>query len=390
MAIAYLHIGTHKTGTTTLQRFLFENREKLQEYNLAYPEIGLHPGLKGHHPVAFYLAGKRFIFRKVLPQVNFRDVISNFLQLLGDGNNLIISSEDFSRLSLSSCPNLPSKVKGLFPLSTEFRIVVYLRRQDQFIESYYSWQRKGGRMLRTRLDGKFLKRIKYFPYSELLNRWAQVFGEENISVRPFEKQSLYSGGLVQDFLHEVGVLEWAGLEVEPPRLNMAYTPRQLEALDYLRDAISGPQSLITKFSRNFIAKFSDVLELRKGAKRSITPDLASEFLEHFLQDNNLIAKRYLGRNRLFLNDSLSKDGETHVPLGISDYKEIDRLLPYEIARFNTGGSENGAFHHLGRSKILKIRRAIHRRTLKIGAFTVGSGRILRIFNMFLAERGIVR
>jgi len=391
MATVYLHIGTHKTGTTTLQKFLFENREKLKRYKLVYPEIGLHPTLKGHHPVAFYLAGKKSYFRKSSPDVSFRDVISKYVQSLEDGSDLIISSEDFSRLCLSACPNLPTKIKRLFPISTEFRVVVYLRRQDHFIESYYSWQRRGGRMMRARLDKEFCKKIEYFPYSKLLARWAQVFGKANISVRPFEKESLYSHDLIRDFLREVGISKWMAQDVKAHRLNMAYTPRQLEALDYLRDAISGPQSLVTRFSRDFIAEFSDLLELKKGAKKSMPPELGSECLKHFSCDNHSIAKTYLGRNRLFLNESKQADQEPHIPLANSDHKKIDWLLPSEVARFNKGKLENEEVgRNSGKRKSLKVRAVIHRRTVKVGAFALGTGRIVRIWKSFLSRTCIIR
>ncbi|EAI8953592.1 hypothetical protein CY785_08570 [Campylobacter coli] len=35
--IAYVHIGTPKTGTTTIQNFLFENRSKLKQNKFLYP-----------------------------------------------------------------------------------------------------------------------------------------------------------------------------------------------------------------------------------------------------------------------------------------------------------------------------------------------------------------
>ena len=35
--IFYLHVGRGKTGTTTIQNFLFANKDKLVKYNLVYP-----------------------------------------------------------------------------------------------------------------------------------------------------------------------------------------------------------------------------------------------------------------------------------------------------------------------------------------------------------------
>ena len=33
----YLHIGEHKTGSTYIQSFLYENKDRLEEYGVTYP-----------------------------------------------------------------------------------------------------------------------------------------------------------------------------------------------------------------------------------------------------------------------------------------------------------------------------------------------------------------
>ena len=52
MTTIYLHIGMPKTGTTSLQKFLFDNREKLLEKGYLYPitgtKISSNRGYKGY------------------------------------------------------------------------------------------------------------------------------------------------------------------------------------------------------------------------------------------------------------------------------------------------------------------------------------------------------
>lgn len=38
--ILYIHCGTHKTGTSAIQKFLKNNQEKLEKNNLHYTNIG--------------------------------------------------------------------------------------------------------------------------------------------------------------------------------------------------------------------------------------------------------------------------------------------------------------------------------------------------------------
>ena len=49
MARVVLHIGTHKTATTTLQDTLATNRALLAEQGIVYPSIGR---ATGHHTLA--------------------------------------------------------------------------------------------------------------------------------------------------------------------------------------------------------------------------------------------------------------------------------------------------------------------------------------------------
>lgn len=50
------HIGNHKTGSSTLQKFLFKNRKILEKSNIVYPDVCIRHGDYGHHNLAFELA----------------------------------------------------------------------------------------------------------------------------------------------------------------------------------------------------------------------------------------------------------------------------------------------------------------------------------------------
>ena len=54
----FIHAGTHKTGTTAIQRFLAGNRETLARAGFYYPRSGCwHPEFPGHHNLMFELTG---------------------------------------------------------------------------------------------------------------------------------------------------------------------------------------------------------------------------------------------------------------------------------------------------------------------------------------------
>src|SRR6202022_3469950 len=59
MPRCFIHIGTHKTGTTSIQHLLSRNSSALRQMGYYYPDAGrleLHPG---HHNLAWGISGDR-------------------------------------------------------------------------------------------------------------------------------------------------------------------------------------------------------------------------------------------------------------------------------------------------------------------------------------------
>lgn len=62
MKTVYLHIGTHRTGSTSIQRFLANGEEALADRGVIYPKTG-RPDTEwsnryGHHLLHWSLVGK--------------------------------------------------------------------------------------------------------------------------------------------------------------------------------------------------------------------------------------------------------------------------------------------------------------------------------------------
>ena len=106
-----LHIGTHKTGSTTIQAGLKANRRMLLRYGIDYPQMGVVG--QGHHNIAFDLADHRWYipafggFTRLVQHIH-RSVVPT----------TIISAEQFSRLSDQQIARLAE------PLAPCVRIVV--------------------------------------------------------------------------------------------------------------------------------------------------------------------------------------------------------------------------------------------------------------------------
>ena len=146
---AWLHIGTPKTGTTTLQKFLDTNHAALLaqrvlcanttgELALACTENYDSEGLSrvyGIRKNIEWIQFKQTVIRELKEKVKSHRTIADY----------IVFSSEYFHLSLTK----PSELEALKNLLhnvgiTEISVVVYLREQSEFVASFYSTVIKSG------------------------------------------------------------------------------------------------------------------------------------------------------------------------------------------------------------------------------------------------------
>jgi len=150
----FLHIGTHKTGTTAIQRYLARNRDALKTQGIWYPrESEL---LQGGHDQQSHLIN---IARSLDPysksrtynQEQLREIAGSLIKKSAAFEHTIISAEafwriGFGRLDPSGDPepiwrrkadNIES-IRQLFGAGSDIRIVGVLRERSSYLQSSYS------------------------------------------------------------------------------------------------------------------------------------------------------------------------------------------------------------------------------------------------------------
>lgn len=213
----YLHIGLHKTGTSSLQNFLSRNAEALAAQGYVWPRAGLVGG--AHHNIGYELLGKG----RFSPEAGGLHAL---LAELDGANNAIVSSEELEFLELAEVRTLRERLG-----ERTVRVIVYLRRQDELIASTYYQQVRMGANMGTFQE--YALRSFYHPrfdFSQLAARWAHVFGRENMDVRFFPRS--HSGeALIEDFLARVGLADAPGVwKPNPRRLNVSPSAAEIELL----------------------------------------------------------------------------------------------------------------------------------------------------------------
>ncbi len=235
---AVLLIGTEKTGSTSLQRFLAVNRERLMAAglfvpvslappNLAPPNLAPEEGVLNHSDlVTACLAEWRDedglrLARQVAGAAAvaaFRaEVAARFAEEVarapGRCDTLFISSEHcHSRLLLLH--EVADVRRFLAPYAERIEVWVYLRPQHELAASQYAMHLLGGAGDAEMLpvlpypEGYRRARItswEYFDYAHLLARWAAIFGRAQVHPRLFQAGSLRNGDVVDDVLHRLGI-----------------------------------------------------------------------------------------------------------------------------------------------------------------------------------------
>ena len=215
MKTLFLHIGMMKTGTTAIQRFLSLNQDKLLEQGIIYRHMpyeypSAHRDRNGH-----FLVKKLYDSEGNFQKEKFHERRREGLELVAswfeEGDTVILSDEViWNVLSRKKRNFLPKLVNFAREHDFTVKVIVYLRRQDEFVDSLYrQWIKMG----HTSLDWPaFLEDIPNkicLDYEKGLKKIEKSVGEENLIVRRYEKGKLMGAeqSIYSDFMSVVGVTQ---------------------------------------------------------------------------------------------------------------------------------------------------------------------------------------
>lgn len=327
-----LHIGTTKTGTTTLQQLFRQNRETLKERGVLYPRS---TGRVRHIELGHYAKGEHKLGRSrtwVRSQRSDADAFRRKLQrrlarelARSQAHQMVLSDEILFRLP----PYSMRRIKGLVrPLASNLRLVVYLRRQDDHLVSRYQQQIKTGRTetLSTWATGNFRNQ---YDYAERLRLWKTALEPDQVVPRRFDRAAFANGSLEQEFLLAAGIdVSLDDLEPVPIRNeslgasavevlrilnlhrheNLGQRPWQFDNRPYvnrLREASFGEQRLLT-----------------------LPDDELDRFQEQWEESNRQVAREYFGleSGELFITPRRTKDRTTVQRLDPAEFELYLDLL----------------------------------------------------------------
>jgi hypothetical protein len=200
-----LHIGCHKNGTTSIQKAMANNPQRLAEHGFSLFQTEPNGALARSGNTRRWVKFDResLIHSRILPGLAER--------LDECGENVVMSAETLSWLfEPDTIRDFYESVGRYFsPVS----VIVYIRRQDRQLVSHYQQSSKNTRAPAWRFYGGQVTAMPkhqphfrhYLDYNQRLGTWADIFGADEVTIRVFEPDLLYRGDVVSDFFHVLGL-----------------------------------------------------------------------------------------------------------------------------------------------------------------------------------------
>ncbi|MEM6409457.1 MAG: hypothetical protein AAF700_13720 [Pseudomonadota bacterium] len=284
MSRLLLHIGTHKTATTSIQKFLKTNQEVLAERGVYYPDyslIGKTPHY-AHLGMVNALSGQHRVYTMAHAEKFFGKVVERSK----DYDTTIISGEPFYRhVGSGSYDDVPTSrqeywasrrayVERLRELFGAAEIVVVFRRQADYAQSLYQEHVKV-----TRYKKNFKKFLEEFWYHFAFNAQAELWNEYFPGLRALSFDRLtQSGDAVGEFCRALGlpISDLSGAETYNESLppDLVVIKRLLHRTQASKDDVKAqmekmlkalPEASLDKISpRSFFASSEEQIEFQKS------------------------------------------------------------------------------------------------------------------------------
>ncbi len=286
-----LHVGTHKTGSTTIQETLFANRERLAGHGIHYLSIGAnHWDLYSafmEEPWEWFENRRRGLDKQQVLEKNQRALRTVEAEIqASDARWVIISAEHFSMLP-------PERIAAfrdwLAPLG-DVQVVYYARQIEAWLASDSQQCAKVGIRGRPTPYKVAIQRLYDFPIA-----WMDAFGKQRVRLLRFE--DAVTGGLTNSLLAVAGLPSIEQMGIDERRFNESISAEAVECffrLNHLAPVGSGQRN----------RRLVEALMALPGGKYR-AGNLSAEQVE----DHNRKMNHLRGHYRIDLYPSLRYQGE---------------------------------------------------------------------------------
>ena len=191
-----LHIGRHKSGTSSLQHWLSNSRQQLSAQGVLYPFSGSDNKI-AHH----FLAGQLNTRKSAGEALN--EILTGIKQEEKGERVLLISSEAFQNIKETT--RLKEFIEELN--IKEVEVVCYVREHLDYAISAYRQMVHAKTTFQTFAEYC----VRFRDTKPFMSRWKDV---GNLQLAWYDRSLLVQGDVISDFCHRVGIKGQSDLPLE--------------------------------------------------------------------------------------------------------------------------------------------------------------------------------
>lgn len=321
---AILHIGIEKTGSTTLQDFIFLNKEEFNKNNIYIANTYYYSKSHWHLGFLAYDDDKNdsFILQNKLidkeKRAKYKEKLLYELKQEFKGKENVLFTCELIHSRLTSIDEINRLKEVLIDFGfDEFVVIFYIREQVSLLQSLYQeaikWDEIDGEFnvydLAKEDDLKFVsfykKKMSHFHFIcnhlQTINNYEKVFGKEALKINIFEKNHFKNNNLISDFLYQLNLNQESFTFCESS--NISLNLQGVKLLSKINKYL--PQFIDNNTNKNRVginAYFN--MFFKSSFKYCIFSEEEVAFIKNFYEkDNEIIKNKYFPKQeKLFLEE----------------------------------------------------------------------------------------
>jgi hypothetical protein len=317
-----LHIGDHKTGSTTLQNAFATGQVFVEGARILYPANLNHNYLLGVFRAEAADQTSFFVPRPGRP-----DLAQLRAQIEAtDAEYIVISGEQFENLEAADFKRVTDR--WFADVVARVRVVAYARPHAQrFISNFAELVKIGA--IEGGMDA-YLERILdtgRYHFAARFGRWRTAFGEDFL-LRPMIREQLYNGSVVDDFAHyafDKRPVRFGSFAID----NQSTGLSELMFLKFIQDRFDQSQKFIRHTMAREIVRYMGVFgQGRTSDKLRLHRALATDLRALYWEDACALDAAFFAGEPLFetaLEEACDAATEEPASLEPADYFTAEEL-----------------------------------------------------------------
>ena len=185
----------------------------------------------------------------------------------------------------------------------------------------------------------------FLAYRKIVERWSSVFGKDKIEVRLFDKQAFYENDLLADFAHVAG-FDMTGLKKVKSENLSSLDSASIEFLRLLNGYCPKTEGNLRLNVDRSVLRRVFVKALKKNEKSyHLSRTDAQKILDAHRENNNWIAREYMGKEKLFSEDVSMYPEEVDSPHHLT----VERCAELTASLWKTSGNLSFMLERLARN-----------------------------------------